>query len=120
MSQHGGLDTACPSWSSRGRGFLCASFFFQAEDGIRARTVTGVQTCALPIFLRRAGADRGRLVVASLAARQLCLGRHQLAAERPAEERWGRSEERRVGKARRSTRPRYREKRTSWLGRPER
>src|SRR5207248_4756417 len=25
------------------------SFFFQAEDGIRARTVTGVQTCALPI-----------------------------------------------------------------------
>src|SRR5207248_8869304 len=24
-------------------------FFFQAEDGIRARTVTGVQTCALPI-----------------------------------------------------------------------
>src|SRR5437867_13423943 len=25
-------------------------FFFQAEDGIRARTVTGVQTCALPIL----------------------------------------------------------------------
>src|SRR5207248_8936339 len=25
-------------------------FFFQAEDGIRDRTVTGVQTCALPIF----------------------------------------------------------------------
>src|SRR5271168_1430131 len=24
-------------------------FFFQAEDGIRCRTVTGVQTCALPI-----------------------------------------------------------------------
>src|SRR5207248_3676851 len=24
--------------------------FFQAEDGIRDRTVTGVQTCALPIF----------------------------------------------------------------------
>src|SRR5207248_6799418 len=24
-------------------------FFFQAEDGIRGRTVTGVQTCALPI-----------------------------------------------------------------------
>src|SRR6266705_6229184 len=23
--------------------------FFQAEDGIRCRTVTGVQTCALPI-----------------------------------------------------------------------
>src|SRR5207248_8850647 len=26
-------------------------FFFQAEDGIRDRTVTGVQTCALPISL---------------------------------------------------------------------
>src|SRR5215211_8405984 len=25
-------------------------FFFQAEDGIRAHCVTGVQTCALPIF----------------------------------------------------------------------
>ena len=25
-------------------------FFFQAEDGIRVRLVTGVQTCALPIF----------------------------------------------------------------------
>src|SRR5699024_12348519 len=25
------------------------SFFFQAEDGIRDRNVTGVQTCALPI-----------------------------------------------------------------------
>src|SRR3989475_12960015 len=28
-------------------------FFFQAEDGIRDLTVTGVQTCALPIFLRK-------------------------------------------------------------------
>src|SRR2546430_4110567 len=28
---------------------LIAFFFFQAEDGIRDLTVTGVQTCALPI-----------------------------------------------------------------------
>src|SRR3989449_11116054 len=28
-------------------------FFFQAEDGIRDVAVTGVQTCALPISLRR-------------------------------------------------------------------
>src|SRR2546430_8819422 len=28
----------------------CCFFFFQAEDGIRDLTVTGVQTCALPIF----------------------------------------------------------------------
>ena len=26
-------------------------FFFQAEDGIRDYKVTGVQTCALPIWL---------------------------------------------------------------------
>ena len=25
-------------------------FFFQAEDGIRGASVTGVQTCALPIY----------------------------------------------------------------------
>src|SRR5690606_40931320 len=28
-------------------------FFFQAEDGIRAFHVTGVQTCALPILIGR-------------------------------------------------------------------
>src|SRR5207249_7533303 len=28
-------------------------FFFQAEDGIRDRNVTGVKTCALPISPRR-------------------------------------------------------------------
>ena len=28
-------------------------FFFQAEDGIRDIGVTGVQTCALPIYVRR-------------------------------------------------------------------
>src|SRR5699024_11747464 len=30
-------------------------FFFQAEDGIRYRNVTGVQTCALPIYRSGAG-----------------------------------------------------------------
>src|SRR5256886_3624627 len=29
---------------------ICDVFFFQAEDGIRDLTVTGVQTCALPIL----------------------------------------------------------------------
>src|SRR5437763_15304241 len=33
-------------------------FFFQAEDGIRDTSVTGVQTCALPILCR--GGRRGR------------------------------------------------------------
>src|SRR3989475_6793082 len=31
-------------------GGCCIFFFFQAEDGIRDLTVTGVQTCALPIW----------------------------------------------------------------------
>src|SRR5207245_8654585 len=33
-------------------------FFFQAEDGIRDATVTGVQTCALPISAPAASAAR--------------------------------------------------------------
>src|ERR1017187_4495448 len=32
-----------------GRGIPPATLFFQAEDGIRGTSVTGVQTCALPI-----------------------------------------------------------------------
>src|SRR5687768_17915019 len=38
-------------------------FFFQAEDGIRDVAVTGVQTCALPIYVlgrHRPGAHGGR------------------------------------------------------------
>src|SRR5256885_11077949 len=34
-------------------------FFFQAEDGIRDYKVTGVQTCALPIFGRRVAGHAG-------------------------------------------------------------
>src|SRR5438309_8417195 len=34
--------------------YLVLYFFFQAEDGIRDGTVTGVQTCALPILLMSA------------------------------------------------------------------
>src|SRR5699024_11426392 len=34
-------------------------FFFQAEDGIRDRNVTGVQTCALPILYDQAGVHIG-------------------------------------------------------------
>src|SRR3989475_6353664 len=40
--------------SRRSAGFAdCFFFFFQAEDGIRDLTVTGVQTCALPIYRAR-------------------------------------------------------------------
>src|SRR3989449_9023186 len=40
----------------------CVFFFFQAEDGIRDVAVTGVQTCALPIYEKAAE----RLVTANL------------------------------------------------------
>src|SRR2546430_4156879 len=48
-------------------------FFFQAEDGIRDLTVTGVQTCALPISGR---GERERLPSDSVAAERgmLCHG----------------------------------------------
>src|SRR5262249_59599753 len=86
-------------------------FFFQAEDGIRYWSVTGVQTCALPIFppsrtapapgrdggsgLRR---DRGRgRRRQPRADREL---RRSGRRRRLDDE--SRSEERRVGKGRRS------------------
>ena len=34
-------------------------FFFQAEDGIRDHCVTGVQTCALPIWLKKHAIQQG-------------------------------------------------------------
>src|SRR5690554_7278608 len=34
-------------------------FFFQAEDGIRDADVTGVQTCALPIYRQAVGIPTG-------------------------------------------------------------
>src|SRR5437762_8106967 len=40
-------------------GFILVFFFFQAEDGIRDTSVTGVQTCALPIFTDRSMRPRG-------------------------------------------------------------
>src|SRR6266516_5821986 len=66
---------------------LFCFFFFQAEDGIRDRTVTGVQTCALPIT-RSEG---------SSCSRRSRAGRGRSGTAAPA-----RSEERRVGKECRS------------------
>src|SRR3712207_7693145 len=51
-----------------------SSFFFQAEDGIRDIGVTGVQTCALPIFffpymfMRSIGVAGSFVVFVSVAA----------------------------------------------------
>src|SRR5690606_39985400 len=95
--------------------------FLQAEDGIRDFHVTGVQTCALPIFV--ADAARGRDAAAQRLAEDPCLcvdggdGRraavvgHEAAVD-AGELRTGsapfragcrglRSDERRVGKERR-------------------
>src|SRR2546425_9216075 len=41
-------------------------FFFQAEDGIRDKLLTGVQTCALPISLERGGRPLGRVALRDL------------------------------------------------------
>src|SRR5256885_14210296 len=49
-------------------------FFFQAEDGIRDYKVTGVQTCALPIFT-------------ALADRALCRARRRSGTRRLAHRR---------------------------------
>src|SRR5207248_8544146 len=97
--------------------YVLFCFFFQAEDGIRDRTVTGVQTCALPICRPAIDRRRARRFGAQLA--QLHAGDEPLLHVRGAsggDERCraallpllassdGRSEERRVGKEWRSRR----------------
>src|SRR5207249_5699091 len=91
-----------------------SSFFFQAEDGIRDRNVTGVQTCALPIFalgsllgaLTRMRLSRAMFISACvgvvpgglLALDNLFSGHHSPSADMTNEGAFLRSEERRVGK----------------------
>src|SRR5690606_40299203 len=85
-------------------------FFFQAEDGIRDFHVTGVQTCALPIYFspasrvapvrerRRADGGNGRKAGGQRAAGdrppRAAVVPRRLRPRAPR----GRSEERRVGK----------------------
>src|SRR5437762_13508078 len=64
-------------------------FFFQAEDGIRDTSVTGVQTCALPILSFPVGSLHAQLPLLQIDVAPF--ERHHLAASQ-------RSEERRVGK----------------------
>src|SRR2546430_7636916 len=49
VNTSGSLNTMKEIVDKVSRVVLCMCFFFQAEDGIRDLTVTGVQTCALPI-----------------------------------------------------------------------
>src|SRR2546430_10327241 len=85
----------------------CVFFFFQAEDGIRDLTVTGVQTCALPISEVSGRTDRpsfSDLSGSSFFEIKISRSRQTLtAAERDEPgSRQLRSEERRVGKECRS------------------
>src|SRR5205823_10892480 len=80
-------------------------FFFQAEDGIRDKLVTGVQTCALPIsqFRHSGGTADGReasFVAINKGARRLPARASPDVVGGPAT--LLRSEERRVGKECRS------------------
>src|SRR5206468_9512903 len=80
-------------------GFCFFFFFFQAEDGIRDLIVTGVQTCALPIFRRRSHRRPGLLGTV-----EVRVGGERRPAVRTTPEaidlqRTLRSEERRVGKS---------------------
>src|SRR5438093_11892741 len=75
-------------------------FFLQDEDGIRYWSVTGVQTCALPISPPGASAKCRAMfavVVTENIARHLALAPGGGAGSRLAAIRAARSEERRVG-----------------------
>src|SRR2546430_12332253 len=56
------------------------SFFFQAEDGIRYLTVTGVQTCALPILLTSLLRGDTQLAVDALAPLKAAVDDRQIRA----------------------------------------
>src|SRR3712207_9535489 len=82
-------------------------FFFQAEDGIRDIGVTGVQTCALPIWpppRRPVGGPLGQLLDHPGRVAQRHDVRRQVLRDDGARPHDGvlRSEERRVGKECRS------------------
>src|SRR5690348_18172708 len=84
-------------------------FFFQAEDGIRDGRVTGVQTCALPIWVRvhfRSWIPGSLVLPRKCTLTPVFSRRLQRAAVRRdhvrVEPRARRSEERRVGKECRS------------------
>src|SRR5699024_11296582 len=72
-------------------------FFFQAEEGIRDRNVTGVQTCALPILRLKRNVILKRKRFSMLKAIMFDLDDTLLWDEKSVHEAF-RSEERRVGK----------------------
>src|SRR5690606_40970281 len=107
-----------------------SDFFFQAEDGIRDFHVTGVQTCALPIYVAGLEVDEGVLaflvdhIIGGQQRTGYChqttqcnAGNNLLHTVTPVYQSDDRSEERRVGKESRSRRWRPRRaKRSSYRG----
>src|SRR5690606_40405539 len=89
-------------------GYSFFVFFFQAEDGIRDFHVTGVQTCALPIYsVSNRKALASVMVLRPLSPELAALYTPRMRGQRAAAEigqtegaakEKGRSEERRVGK----------------------
>src|SRR5688572_33142868 len=94
--------------------FFFFFFFFQAEDGIRDLTVTGVQTCALPICLVQRGSMEKSLGFDSIVQTELRSGvvraNDETFAAALGDLNGQRSEERRVGKECRSRWSPYHEK----------
>src|SRR6266478_3659169 len=90
-----GLDLASASEIVPSGSLFGLFFFFQAEDGIRGLTVTGVQTCALPISGIAAMASGADDQGGTRDRKRRCRARFERGADR-------RSEERRVGKECRS------------------
>src|SRR5207245_5446749 len=91
-----------------GRGVqVIVVFFFQADDGIRVATVTGVQTCALPISSPlppgSGGSYRRELNAVSAATRRQAIVAFDRGLEslKVGDFTDARSEERRVGRGRR-------------------
>src|SRR5439155_13755727 len=82
-------------------------FFFQAEDGIRAGHVTGVQTCALPISGTKTVGSSGCACWGLSPRRESPAAARITASQGPPSSFLTRSEERRVGKECRSRRAPY-------------
>src|SRR3712207_8000759 len=94
--------------------YLLFFFFFQAEDGIRDIGVTGVQTCALPIYDTTFVSNKAAQVAEELSCKHGLTIANEIRAEKryqkpkanqareASREKLRRSEERRVGKECRS------------------
>src|SRR5256885_2538659 len=111
----GSMRNDSPVRDFRNSASSCSCFFFQAEDGIRDYKVTGVQTCALPIWsealalylegtalLGAPGLPEAAALESALRKLEAALGPEALGGLAGRVEAAERSEERRVGKECRS------------------